>query len=287
MKNTKIFGCQTIRICQPGNKLIRVADRIFYAIHFIIWSITYVNGKPELSAGNERRFHMKKLVIWASILAMPLAGCATKTQTGALVGTGLGAAVGAGLGQAIGHSTSATLIGAAAGAAAGGLAGGAIGNYMDKQEASMRKALADSEAVSIQRENQVLAQAESSSTKKSLDVLTVTFKSDFLFSVNSSTLLPGAYDELDRVANVLNQYPQSTMRISGHTDSTGSDDHNQKLSELRAQSVKNALKGMGVDPARMTIIGYGESKPIASNTTESGRQQNRRVEIRIIPQPQQ
>ena len=151
----------------------------------------------------------------------------------------------------------------------------------------MRKALADSEAVSIQRENQVLAQAESSSTKKSLDVLTVTFKSDFLFSVNSSTLLPGAFDELDRVANVLNQYPQSTMRISGHTDSTGSDDHNQKLSELRAQSVKNALKGMGVDPARMTIIGYGESKPIASNATEAGRLQNRRVEIRIIPQNQQ
>jgi len=230
---------------------------------------------------------MKKLLVWACMLTMALAGCATKTQTGALVGTGLGAAVGAGLGQAIGHSTSATLIGAAAGAAAGGLAGGAIGNYMDKQEASMRKALADSEAVSIQRENQVLAQAESSSTKKSLDVLTVTFKSDFLFSVNSSTLLPGAYDELDRVANVLNQYPQSTMRISGHTDSTGSDDHNQKLSELRALSVKNALVGMGVDPARMTIIGYGESKPIASNATEAGRLQNRRVEIRIIPQTQQ
>ena len=151
----------------------------------------------------------------------------------------------------------------------------------------MRKALADSEAASIQRENQVLAQAESSSTKKSLDVLTVTFKSDFLFSVNSSTLLPGAFDELDRVANVLNQYPESTIRISGHTDSTGSDDHNQKLSELRAQSVKNALKGMGVDPARMTIIGYGESKPIASNATEAGRLQNRRVEIRIIPQTQQ
>lgn len=229
---------------------------------------------------------MKKLVVWASILTMTLVGCATKTQTGALVGTGIGAAVGAGLGQAIGRNTSATLIGAAAGAAAGGLAGSAIGNYMDKQEATMRKALADSEAASIQRENQVLAQAESSSTKKSLDVLTVTFKSDFLFSVNSSTLLPGAYDELERVAKVLNQYPQTTMRISGHTDGTGSADYNQKLSERRAQSVKDALVGMGVDQARMTTIGYGKSKPIASNATDSGRQQNRRVEIRIIPQPQ-
>jgi len=230
---------------------------------------------------------MKKIVIMASILTISMAGCATKTQTGALVGTGLGAAVGAGLGQAIGRNTSATLIGAAAGAAVGGLAGSAIGNYMDKQEASMRKALADSEAASIQRENQVLAQAESSSTKKSLDVLTVTFKSDFLFSVNSSTLLPGAYDELERVAQVLNQYPQTTIRISGHTDSTGSADYNQKLSERRAQSVKTALTGMGVDPARMTIIGYGKSKPIAGNDTESGRQKNRRVEIRIIPQAQQ
>jgi outer membrane protein OmpA-like peptidoglycan-associated protein len=227
---------------------------------------------------------MKRIVTFASIVAISLAGCATKTQTGALVGTGVGAAVGAGLGQAIGKSTSATLIGAAAGAAAGGLAGAAIGNYMDKQEASMRQALADSEAASIQRESQVLAQAESSSTKKSVDVLTVTFKSDFLFSVNSSTLLPGAYDELERVAKVLKQYPQTTMKISGHTDSAGSEDYNQKLSERRAQSVKDALVGMGVDSSRMTIIGYGESKPIATNSTEAGRQQNRRVEIRIIPQ---
>ena len=114
----------------------------------------------------------------------------------------------------------------------------------------------------------------------------MTFKSDFLFSVNSSTLLPGAYDELDRVAKVLNQYPQTTMQVSGHTDSTGSDAYNQKLSERRAESVKSALVGMGVNPARITTIGYGESKPIASNSTEAGRQQNRRVEIRIIPQQQ-
>ena len=151
----------------------------------------------------------------------------------------------------------------------------------------MRKALADSEAASIQRENQVAAQAESRSTKKSLDVLTVTFKSDFLFSVNSSTLLPGAYDELERVAQVLNQYPQTTIRIAGHTDGTGSEAYNQKLSERRALSVKNALVDMKVDPARMTTIGYGKSRPIADNATEAGRQQNRRVEIRIIPQPQQ
>jgi outer membrane protein OmpA-like peptidoglycan-associated protein len=225
---------------------------------------------------------MKKLFIWTTILAITLAGCATQTQTGALVGTGVGAAVGAGVGQAIGRDTSSTLIGAAIGAAVGGLTGTAIGHYMDKQEASMRQALANSEAASIQREQEVLAKAESSSTKKSLDVLTVTFKSDYLFAVNSSTLLPGAYDELERVARVLNQYPQTNMKIGGHTDSTGSDDYNQKLSERRAEAVKHALVGMGVNPSRMSTIGYGEGKPIASNTAEAGRQQNRRVEIRIL-----
>ncbi|OPY74178.1 MAG: putative lipoprotein YiaD precursor [Syntrophorhabdus sp. PtaU1.Bin002] len=229
---------------------------------------------------------MKKVVIWMSVvvLVVALVGCATQTQTGALVGSGIGAAVGAGAGQAIGRNTSSTLIGAAIGAAVGGLAGGAIGAYMDKQEQSMRQALANSESASIQREQEVLSKAEASSTKKSIDVLTVTFKSDYLFAVNSSTLLPGAYDELERVSRVLQQYPETTIRIGGHTDSTGSESYNQGLSERRANAVKNALVGMGVNPARLTTIGYGESKPIASNNTEAGRQQNRRVEIRIVPQ---
>src|SRR5512138_1576670 len=103
---------------------------------------------------------MKKLVIWTALVTLAVSGCATKTQTGAAVGTGVGAAVGAGLGQAIGHSTSATLIGAAAGAVAGGLTGAAIGNYMDKQEQEMRQALANVEAASVQRERQVLEEAE-------------------------------------------------------------------------------------------------------------------------------
>ena len=114
-------------------------------------------------------------------------------------------------------------------------------------------------------------------------MLTVTFKSDYLFATNSSTLLPGAYDEVQRVANVLRQYPETNIQIAGHTDSTGSDSYNQKLSERRAEAVKNALVGMGVSPSRLTTIGYGESKPIASNNNEGGRQQNRRVEVRVIP----
>lgn len=226
---------------------------------------------------------MKKFVIFIGIVAIALTGCATQTQTGAAVGAGVGAAVGAGVGQAVGRNTSSTLIGAAIGAAVGGIAGGAIGHYMDQQEQAMRQAVANSDAASVKREQEVLAEAKGDSAKKSIDVLTVTFKSDFLFAVDSSALLAGSYDELDRVAKVLAQYPETTIRIAGHTDSTGSEDYNQKLSERRAEAVKNALVGMGVDASRMTTIGFGETKPVASNSTEAGRQQNRRVEVRIVP----
>jgi len=215
---------------------------------------------------------MKKLIIWTSIITFTLMGCATKMQTGALVGSGIGAAVGAGVGQAAGRDTRSTLLGAGIGAVVGGLAGGAIGHYMDNQEAAMRQALANVEGASIQRDR---------------DILAVTFKSDFLFAVNSYTLLPGAYDELNRVANVLRQYPETIIQIAGHTDSTGTVEANQRLSERRAEAVRNALAGYGVNPSRFALIGYGESRPIASNSTEAGRQLNRRVEVRIIPQQAQ
>ena len=140
-------------------------------------------------------------------------------------------------------------------------------------------------AASVKRDQEVPAEAKSDSAKKLVDVLTVTFKSDYLFAVNSSTLLPGAYDELERVLKVLKHYPETSIRIAGHTDSIGSVDFNRKFSERRAEAVKNALVGMGVHPSRLTTIGYGARKPIASNTTEAGRQQNRRVEVRIVPQP--
>jgi len=217
---------------------------------------------------------MKKLLAGLAIVAVTLAGCAqpqTKTQQGAMIGTGVGAAAGAGLGQAIGGDTKGTLLGAGIGAVVGGLAGGAIGRYMDNQEAAMRQQLAGVEAANVQRNANLLA---------------VTFKSDFLFDVDSAQLKPGSYDEISRVAQVLVQYPQTNIQIAGYTDSTGSEAYNQQLSERRAQVVKNALAGQGVNPARMTVIGYGESKPVAGNDTEAGRQMNRRVEITIAPQRQ-
>ncbi len=214
----------------------------------------------------------RKLIIVMVVLMFAIAGCAgtqmNKTQKGALIGTGVGAATGAALGQAIGHNTTSTLIGMAAGAAAGALAGGVIGNYMDKQEQELRQAFAGYEAASIQRDK---------------NVLMLTFKADVLFDVNSATLKPGAYQEIDRAAEVLRRYPDTRLTVQGHTDSTGSEAYNMELSRRRAEAVKNALVMRGVDPARIQAVGYGESMPIASNATEAGRQLNRRVTIIITP----
>jgi outer membrane protein OmpA-like peptidoglycan-associated protein len=207
-----------------------------------------------------------------TLVAVTLWGCAqpqTKTQKGAMYGTGIGAAVGAGLGQVIGGDTKSTLVGAGIGAALGGVAGGTIGRYMDNQEAALRQQFAASDAANIQRDANVLA---------------VTFKSDVLFDVNSAVLKPGSYTEINRVANVLVQYPQTNIQIAGHTDSTGSETYNQELSESRAMSVKNALVNQGVSPERMRAIGFGEGQPIADNSTEAGRQLNRRVVVTIEPQ---
>lgn len=206
------------------------------------------------------------------LIAVTIWGCAepqTKTQQGAIYGTGIGAAVGAGLGQVIGGNTKSTLVGAGIGAALGGIAGGSIGRYMDNQEAALQQQFAASDAANIQR---------------NADVLAVTFKSDVLFDVNSAALKAGAYTEINRVAQVLVQYPQTTIQIAGHTDSTGSEVYNQDLSERRAMSVQNALVNQGVDPARMRTIGFGEGQPVADNTTEAGRQLNRRVVVTITPQ---
>ncbi len=214
---------------------------------------------------------MKRLVVLAAVVALLAGGCAqpmSRTQKGTAVGAGTGAVVGAGLGQLIGGDTEGTLIGAGIGAAVGGTAGGFFANYMEKQEMAMNQALVGVEGASIQRDAQVLA---------------VTFKSDLLFDVNSSAVKPGGYDELQRVARVLNDYPRTNILIAGHTDSTGSEAYNQNLSEQRAAAVKNSLAGYGVSAMRLTTIGYGETRPIASNATESGRQMNRRVAITITP----
>jgi len=213
---------------------------------------------------------MKKLLVLLLVILF-LAGCAppqNKQEQGTRVGVGAGAAGGALLGQLIGGNTKATLIGAGIGALAGGVIGNQVGKRMDEQEAALRRELAAVEAANIQR---------------NADVLAVTFKSDYLFAVGSANLNAGAYNEISRVSRVLNQYPDTNILVAGHTDSTGSEQSNQILSENRASNVKNALVGQGVDPNRISTIGFGESAPIADNNTESGRQLNRRVVITIQP----
>jgi len=206
-----------------------------------------------------------------------LAGCAapetqTKTQKGAIYGAAGGAAAGAIVGQVISHDTKGTLIGAAIGAAVGGLGGAGVGKMMDDQERDMRKAVASSEAASVSREGNLLA---------------VTFKGDVTFDTNSTVLRPGLQSEINRVAGVLNQYPNTLVRVEGHTDSKGTDAYNMDLSNRRAMAVKNLLVQRGIADSRIEAVGYGETLPVATNDTEAGRQRNRRVEIKIAPQTKQ
>ncbi len=218
---------------------------------------------------------MLKIAAKVSVLliaSMMLWGCAqpqTKTTKGAMYGTGIGAALGAGLGQVIGGDTESTLIGAGIGGALGGVAGGSIGRYMDNQERDLQQQFASSDAVNVQR---------------NADVLAVTFRSDVLFDVDSATIKSGGYTEINRVAQVLTQYPQTDILIAGHTDSTGAEAYNQELSERRAMSVKNALANQGVAGMRLRTLGFGETQPIADNSTPAGRQLNRRVVVSIVPQ---
>ena len=213
---------------------------------------------------------MKKMLAGILLTSLMAGGCAdmSKTTKGTAIGAGAGAALGAGLGQIIGGDTTSTLVGAGAGAVAGGLTGGLIGNYMDKQEADMRKQLAESEAISVQRQGNNLA---------------LNFRSDLVFDSGSAVVKSASTTDLQQVAKVMNEYPQTRILVAGHTDSTASSESNQRLSERRANAVKNLLVNNRVSGDRVVAKGYGETQPIASNDTAAGRQQNRRVKITIEP----
>lgn len=216
---------------------------------------------------------MKKYLAAILVIVLILPGCATmKEYKKTSIGAGAGAILGAGLGYAIGGGE-----GAAVGTVVGGLLGGGIGYMMDKQEKEFKQALAESQA----REQDAIMQG----VKKEKDALILTFKSDVLFDTDSSTINPGVYSsgEIDRVAEILNKYPDTTIKVVGYTDSTGTDAYNLTLSEQRAAAVKNALQVKGVSASRMTVIGMGKSNPVADNNTPEGRQLNRRVNIVIEP----
>jgi outer membrane protein OmpA-like peptidoglycan-associated protein len=207
-----------------------------------------------------------------ALIVLVLTSCATSEHKRTAVGVGAGAVVGGGLGAIIGHQTGHAGAGAAIGAATGALIGGGIGYYLDKQAADLKQ---------IQ---------EIQNVRQERDRLIATLSNSLLFDVNSAVIKPGGIDGLTKVADVLNRYPETTITVKGHTDSTGSEANNQELSERRAKSVGDFLIGKGVDPGRVTWVGYGEQLPIAGNDTEAGRLQNRRVELEIIPRdtaPQQ
>jgi len=196
-----------------------------------------------------------------SLALLLLSACAmNNTGKGALIGAGSGAL----LGQAIGKDTKSTLIGAAAGAAVGS----GIGYYMDRQEAAVREALASVEGVNIERSG---------------DELFITFRSDNQFKVNSFTLETGSQSDVAHLGQIFTEYDKTNITVAGHTDSSGSEDYNQDLSLKRAGAVRTLLIANGVVKGRITTLGFGESAPIADNSTSYGRQVNRRVEIKVTP----
>jgi outer membrane protein OmpA-like peptidoglycan-associated protein len=213
---------------------------------------------------------MKRFAFISFIALFLCASCATdsKTGQGAIVGAGGGAIAGALIGQLIGKDTEGTLIGAAIGSAVGGAAGAGVGKMMDNQERDMRQALADSDAAAVRREGNLLA---------------ITLRGDITFDHDSAVVRPGLYSEIDRIANIMLQYPETVIRVEGHTDSTGSEQYNLELAARRAVAVKDLIVQKGVDRTRVETITFGESRPVATNETEAGRQMNRRVEIKIAP----
>ncbi|RJP19746.1 MAG: OmpA family protein [Candidatus Abyssobacteria bacterium SURF_5] len=178
-------------------------------------------------------------------------------------GAALGGAVGAGTGAVIGHQSDHAGEGALIGGAVGAVAGGLIGRQLDQQQAEL------SQIAEVQRTSE--------------DELVVIMREQILFDVNEYSLKPGAEDNLTKISDVVVRYPDFNIIVEGHTDSTGTDQYNQTLSERRAEAVANALIARGVDPARIQTIGYGEMRPVATNETPEGRQQNRRVELHIKP----
>lgn len=218
---------------------------------------------------------MRSLIIPALAGAVALAGCTTNPYTGerqtskAAWGAGLGAAAGAAIGYSTGDNKKERREAALKGAAIGGVTGGGVGAYMDYQEKKLRDRLAGV-GVGIQKDPQTGA-------------LTLIMPGNITFPTAQSSVRADFYPVLDAVADVLKEYNKTSIAISGHTDNVGRDDYNMQLSQARASSVAQYLISRGVAGNRVSATGYGKSQPIADNSTEAGRSQNRRVEIRINP----
>jgi outer membrane protein OmpA-like peptidoglycan-associated protein len=216
---------------------------------------------------------MKKLLLFVLSIALFAASCKSskstqsndkkgmnKTQKGAIIGAGAGAVVG-GL---IGSKSKNTALGAILGATIGGAAGAVIGNQMDKQAKKIEQDLG--KAAKVERVGEGIK---------------ITFDSKLLFDFGKTDLQETNKMNLRKLSESLKQYPDTELLIEGHTDNVGSDSFNQNLSQNRAAAVANYLNSVGVSMARLRPEGRGKAQPIASNDNDSGRQQNRRVEIAV------
>ncbi len=215
-----------------------------------------------------------KLILAVALATVFVSGCKTLdaytreektsgTTKGALIGAAAGAVVGLITGDDAVERRQHALIGAGIGA----LAGGSVGYYMDKQEAKLRAELEGS-GVSVTRMG---------------DNITLNMPGNVTFATDSSDLSPAFFNVLTSVGKVLEEYEQTVVEVAGHTDSTGAESYNQSLSERRANSVTSYLTSQGVIQQRLITIGMGETRPVADNSSASGRQANRRVEITMVP----
>lgn len=204
--------------------------------------------------------HLKNIFFAIPFFVFFIIGCnATRTQKGAVIGGAAGAVGGNIIGRAAGNSTLGTIIGAAV----GGTAGAIIGHDMDKQAAQIKN---DIPGAKVERVDEGIK---------------VEFNEKILFAFSKWDLGDSAKQNLDKLVNVLNTYPNTNIEIQGHTDSRGTDEYNMQLSLKRANAVRDYLAAHGISPSRLTTRGFGESAPAYSNDTPEGMAQNRRVEFLI------
>lgn len=212
-------------------------------------------------------FAYKTISVVVLTSAIALAGCTNSDGTNNNTGTGvgIGAALGGLLGRVVSGDSDKTQ-GTVIGGVVGGVIGGLIGADLDAQEAELRAQMGNSVSI-INTGNQLI----------------VSLPEDITFAVNSAVVKSSLTSDLNTLASSMNNYPNTTIEVVGHTDNTGTAAYNQALSEQRARAVRGILVSGGVTSGRVIAYGVGETRPVATNSTVAGRQQNRRVEIFITP----
>ena len=224
-----------------------------------------MQGYPIFS--NSKTVYMKKnnfIIVITLILLNVILVFTSCNWNRAQRGGAIGAGAGAGIGAAVGSQSNHTIVGALIGAAVGGATGALIGNYMDKQVEEIQRDLKNAKVERVG------------------EGIKITFDSGILFAIDSYSLSETSKSNLSDLSKILQKYSDTNILIEGHTDNTGSSSHNLSLSRERASSVSTFFKSSGVIGSRISTNGYGESQPIADNSTVNGRENNRRVEVAIF-----